>query len=383
MKVDYRDGAAVKVTMRKPDDFHQHLRDGSMLALVAPMVAKRFRAAIIMPNLVPPITTWDQLSAYDVRIRRAAGWQFAPLMTLYLTGTLDPAEVRRSLQTKLAIGIKYYPHGLTTNSDRGVKNPADLWTPGTKPYECLQALAEHGGVFLIHAADGVDEQGKELDPYDQERHFIEFSLPRIRGAHPDLKISVEHMSTSYGAAYLLSNGGEKLGCSLTAHHLLLDRRDVFRGGFHPHRSWMPVIQPSEHKEAIRALAAADKPFVWLGSDSAPHPRAKKESACCASGVLMAHAGIELYAEAFEDMGALDDRFERFASINGRLFYELERFFDRKDENPPTIELVREDWKVERPFFTDPVEPREYTKERGEETIVPFRLGENIRWKLVA
>jgi dihydroorotase len=285
-------------------------------------------------------------------------------MTLYLTDQLDPREVGSAG----IVGIKYYPRGLTTNSNSGVEDPRSLWTKGTNPYEALRALAACQGVLLLHAADGFDKGGSELDPFEQEPHFIRETLPRIRDAHPDLKISVEHLSTMEGATYLEENGGEKLGCSLTAQHLLLDRRDLFRGGFRPERFWWPIIQSEEDRDALRGLAKKDLPFVWLGSDSAPHPSTKKRAECCAGGVLMAHAGIELYAEAFEGMGALDDRFERFASINGPRFYGL----------PPseeTIELAREAWTVEKPFacFT--------SAGSGVEEIIPFRLGEKILWKL--
>ncbi len=363
------EGKVTAFRMLKPDDWHQHMRDGDMLKLVGPMVSKRFYSAIIMPNLTPPITTAQQAFEYRQRILDATEPGFIPLMTLYLTDGLDPEEVRKSHNAVWA--IKYYPRGLTTNSDSGVKNPADLWTPGTKPYDCLQVLAEQRGVLLLHAADGFDRAGAELDPYDQEKHFVMHTLPEIIKAHPRLKISVEHLSTKWGADFIVTHGGEYLGCSLTAHHLLLDRRDVFRGGFHPHRSWMPVIQPPEHKEALRHLATADKPFVWLGSDSAPHPRVKKEAACCASGVLMAHAGIELYAEAFEDMKALDNRFERFASLNGR------KFFGFINDHMQTIELVREEWKSQPLFYAESGENLDVSE------LVPFRLGENIRWKLAA
>jgi len=359
-------GLVVKITMRKPVDMHQHLRTGPMLKMVAPMVAKRFRAAIIMPNTVPPITNLSRVHRYAEEILNATGPGFHPLMTLYLTDTLRPSEVGLLFKMEMIHGIKYYPRGLTTNSDRGVKSPSSLWTLGTNPYECLQVLAEHGGVLLLHAADGFDENRVELDPYDQERHFIEHTLPRIRDAHPTLKISVEHLSTKWGVEYLLKHGGPLLGCSLTAQHLLLDRRDSFRGGFHPHRFWWPIIQPTEHREALRELAKSDLPFVWLGSDSAPHTIDKKESGCCCGGVLMAHAGIELYAEAFEDMGALDDRFERFASINGARFYGIE-------DSDETISLVREEWTVRNPYR---IADNGTSKE-----VVPFRLGEKVRWKL--
>ncbi len=360
--------------MWKPDDWHEHLRFGAMLRLVMPFVARRFHIGLIMPNLDPPITTCLQLQDYDDEIVYATGWDFIRMLTMYLTDTLDPEEVRKALRKGLARAIKYYPPGLTTNSDKGVKNPSSLWTPGTKPYESLRVLAEHNGVFLIHAADALDKNGEELDPYDQEKHFLKETLPRIIDAHDGLKISVEHMSTADGAdemRYLGKDRPGKIGCSLTAHHLLLARRDVFRGGFRPHRSWMPVIQSAEHQKELRKFAAEDHPFVWLGSDSAPHTRDRKESDCCASGVMMAHAGIELYVEAFDKMDALDDRFVRFACVNGRKFFGYEDV-PRKY----TIELVRETWKPTMLFFGDSP-----TKESSRGQLVPFRLGEEIEWRL--
>lgn len=352
------------VVMLKPFDGHQHLRTSTMLSTVAPMVAKRFWAAIIMPNLVPPITTADMARAYAAEIGQACGSNsFYPLMTLYLTDTLDPKEVDAGGNV---IGVKYYPRGLTTNSDSGVADPSALWKPGTNAYEVLRAIADAGKVLLLHAADSLDKSGAVLDPYEQEPHFIRESLPRIREAHADLKISVEHLSTKVGAEYMMKNGSELLGCALTPHHLLLDRRDLFKGGFNRNRFWIPILQSADDRDALRELAKADKPFVWLGSDSAPHPLSKKQEACCAGGVLTAHAGIELYAEAFEDMGALDDRFERFASINGPCFYGLTPSME-------AITLVREDWTVD-PFII--------ATEGGEEPVEPFRVGEKVRWKLI-
>lgn len=377
------EGRITAFDMLKPADMHQHVRQDDMLKLVVPMVAARFAATIIMPNTTPFITTVAQALEYRVQIDLAAQTpDFLPLMTLYLTDTLDHREVGAGAEAGVVFGIKYYPRGLTTNSQGGVENPASLWTKGTQPYQCLRTLAQMGGVFLIHAADGVAakdwssddreyDQGQELDPWDQERHFIEETLPRIMDAHPKLKISVEHMSTGWGAEFVQKNGCDRLGCSLTAHHLLLDRRDLFRGGFHPHRSWMPVIQPLEHTQELRSLAKVGHPFVWLGSDSAPHPRASKEAACCASGVFMAHAGIELYAEAFEDMGALDHRFEEFASVNGPAFFGL----------PPsrkTIRLVRESWRPQPLFFGSSLETGEMPE------LIPFRSEKGdqpIRWML--
>ncbi|HVM73485.1 MAG TPA: dihydroorotase [Candidatus Paceibacterota bacterium] len=361
-----------RIRIRKPVDMHQHFRRGDILRLVAPMVAKRFASAIVMPNTIPPITSADMAMDYQSEIRDALGDSiFGLLMTIYLTDMLDVEDVEHAMSMRYIHAVKYYPRGLTTNSDSGVRDPASLWTPDTNPYEVLRAVARQCGTLLLHAADGFDENGNELDPYEQEPHFISETLPRIIDAHPDLRISVEHLSTKQGAAFIEKNGNQRLGCSLTAHHLLMDRRDVFRGGFRPHRSWWPIIQSQDHKEALQELVRQCHSFVWLGSDSAPHPVEKKESDCCAGGVLMAHAGIELYAEAFEAMGSgMLQVLEYFASINGPKFLG----FPPSDEY---ITLVKEDWIVREPFFT------ESGGDMGVPTkIVPFRLGETIRWKLL-
>jgi len=376
MEIRNRKGKATHIRMRKPADMHQHVRRGAMLRLVVPMIAKRFSKAIIMPNTKPPITTYDMAVEYREEIRAVITWQqpLWPLMTLYLTDHLDPHEVRISREAGILAGVKYYPHGLTTNSDSGVKDPASLWNKDTKPYKVLCELAYYSGVLLLHAADGLDKQGNELDPWDQEKHFIKETLPRIRDAHPTLKISVEHLSTKEGAAYMEKHGDHKLlGCSLTAQHLLLDRRDMFRSGFRPHRFWWPIIQRQEHKEALRELAKKDYPFVWLGSDSAPHPVGAKETDCCSGGVLMAHAGIELYVEAFEDIDALD-KLESFASINGPRFFGL-------SPSESMIELVREEWEVDDSFRCDKPSDEIHPLGKVWDEVIPFRLGEKVRWKL--
>lgn len=369
-------GGPLTMRLLKPADMHEHLRQGAMLKLVAPMVAKRFAAAIIMPNTTPVLTDLRSVSKYRNEIKEACGDpSFLPLMTFYLTDKLEPEAVAVGLAEKLIYGIKYYPRGLTTNSDSGVEKPSALWTKQTLPYLCLRALAQSGGVLLLHAADGFDEGGEELDPYDQEKHFISETLPRIIDAHPDLKISVEHMSTTEGARFIRRHGGERLGCSITAHHLLLDRRDVLRGGFHPHKHWWPIIQPREHKDEIRALVREGLRYVWLGSDSAPHLVGKKEASCCLGGVLMAHAGIELYAEAFEALGALDRRFEEFCSINGPRFFGV----PLSDEH---LTLVKEPWKVAEPLYC--VEEEDHRWPPSDDTkVVPFRLGEKVQWRLAA
>jgi dihydroorotase len=357
-------GSILTLTMRKPFDGHQHVRDGAMLEAVVPMVEERFWGAIIMPNLVPPITTADMARDYATRIGNACKRvDFFPFMTLYLTETLDPNELDKGGGV---VGVKFYPQGLTTNSEHGISGSSALWTPGTNAYNVLRKLAENKKVLLIHAADSVDKNGKTLDPFEQEPHFIGESLPRIREAHPTLKISVEHLSTRVGAEYMAANGDEFLGCALTPHHLLANRNDLFKGGFNRNLFWIPILQSADDQAALQELAVADKPFVWLGSDSAPHPLSKKQGQCCPGGVLTAHAAIELYAEAFEKMGALDDRFERFASINGPRFYGFPPSGD-------TITLVREEWTVS---------PFTIATEGCEDPIEPFRAGEKILWKLV-
>ncbi len=360
------DGTTISITMKKGLDGHAHVRQGELLRLVTPMVAKRFDSAIVMPNTKPPISTREAAIGYHKHIiRRDVEVEFTPLMTLYLTDNLDIRELE-NMRANGIYGVKYYPKGLTTNSDSGVADPSSLWTPGNNAFVVLRKLAEEGGVLLLHAADGFDRSGHELDPYDQEPHFIRESLPRIIDAHPNLKISVEHLSTMIGAAFMLNNGGEKLGCSITLHHLTKDRRDVFRGGFRPHLMWWPIIQSAGHKEAIQELATDDQPFVWLGTDSAPHPVSSKRADCCIGGVLTHHMALEGYVEAFEDLGALDDRFERFASINGPNFFGF-------PISNKTITLVRKDWVVQRFFWVQ--------DESTQEQVVPFRAGETMRWKI--
>ena len=359
----YTNNTIAEIELPRPFDGHGHPRRDELLRLVGPMMAKRFASGIVMPNTKPPITSRLVASEYRDDILHSTDHRFSQLMTLYLTDTLDPAELNE-MRTWGIYGVKYYPKGLTTNSDSGVFSPSSLWTPGTNAFNVLRKLAEEGGVLLLHAADGFDKNNNELDPYDQEPHFIRESLPRVKDAHPDLKISVEHLSTAVGAEFMFKNGGYKLGCSITLHHLTKDRRDVFRGGFRPHLMWWPIIQPAEHKEAIQALAIADKRFVWLGTDSAPHPVSSKRADCCMGGVLTHHMALEGYVEAFEDLGALDDRFERFASINGPKFFGF----------PPsikTITLVREDWTVKNSYLTEGLQ----------EEIIPFRYGETMRWKI--
>jgi len=366
---NHSDGVVAEFTITKPMDMHHHPRIGDTLKIVGPMLAKRFAGAIIMPNTIPPVTTADRVGAYKKEIFRETGENFLPLMTMYLTDNLDPEEVRRAIIEHDLAGVKYYPRGLTTNSDSGVKDPSSLWTSGTVPFAVLRLLASRGKVLLLHAADGLDKDGNELDPYEQEPHFLRETLPRIREAHPELKISVEHASTQMAAELALKEANPLLGFSLTPHHLLIDRRDTHRGGLNPHMFWLPPPQAPEHRVALQTLAGSGDPYVWLGSDSAPHPLSDKESGCCKGGVMTVHAGIELYAEAFDKINALD-KLEQFASYNGPNFYGV----------PPSSEKItlrRSPWKV-RGMFTCETMPAD--SRAG--IIRPFRLNETIEWKLV-
>lgn len=372
---------ASKIIMRKPADFHQHFREGARLKVIAPLVAKRFGLALQMPNLDTPITTLAQMLQNRSDILEAADdATFRLVMTAYLTPTLDPKVVDRMCEYEMFAGLKYYPFGLTTKAEFGLKDPTMLWTPGTLPYECLRILAAHQKVFLIHAADGFARDnvtirsrtyraGDELDAYDQEPHFVAHTLKHILDAHPNLKISFEHISTIEGVdAMRLLGPTVKLGCSVTSQHLLIDRRDTHRGGLRPHNFWFPVPQSFEHAQELRKFVGEGHPFVWLGSDSAPHYLKKKEADCCAGGVMTAHAGIELYAEAFTHMGTCSMRhFEHFASLNGPNFFGFA-------PNNETITLVAEPWTVKDLFYVE--------EDIDKQPMRPFRLSEEIKWKLV-
>jgi dihydroorotase len=314
-----------------------------------------------MGNLEVPVITARHLGQYAREIHEAGKGYFRPYMTLFLTSDLYPDEVLRSNTLHDFVGVKYMPRGASTKSNLSIENSALLWTRGTRPHDILQFLARLQRVLLVHGAEALDSNGEVLDPWKQEIYFFREVLPRIRDAHPTLKISVEHLSTAIGAEYMRQNGGPLLGCGITAHHLLLDRRDMFQGGFWPHRFWWPVLGEKEDREAIRAFVKEGHKFVYLGSDSAPHPIGAKQSGCCSGGVLMAHAGIELYVEAFEDMGALDEPFEAFASINGPRFYGIE-------PSSEMITLVKKEWQV-RPLLI----AGDYGFNPAE--VVPFRLGE--------
>jgi len=340
-----------RITLIRPDDWHLHLRDGEALAAVLPYSARQFARAIVMPNLKPPVTTVAAAGDYRERIRRAlpAGARFDPLMTLYLTDDTAPSEIARARASGFVHAVKYYPAGATTHSDSGV-------TRLERAFPALAAMEEHDVPLAVHGeviAPGVDI-------FDRERVFIETVLAEIVRRFPGLRVVLEHVTTRDGVAFV-QGAGPRVGATITAHHLLYNRNAIFQGGLRPHLYCLPVLKREEHRQALLAAATGGGPQFFLGTDSAPHPRAEKESACGCAGCFTAHAALELYAEAFEAAGALD-RLEGFASLHGADFYRLPRNTDRI-----TLVKVAQDVARELPL--------------GAQTLVPLRAGERLAWRL--
>jgi dihydroorotase len=342
----------MRFSITRPDDWHVHLRDGASLAAVLPDTARRFGRAIVMPNLNPPVTTVAQAWAYRQRILDAlpSDLQFEPLMTLYLTDETPAAEIAAAKASRFVHAVKYYPAGATTNSANGVTN----WE-NTRP--ALSAMEQHGLPLLVHG----EVTDPDVDVFDRERVFLERHLTPLRRQFPGLRLVLEHVTTAEAVAWV-QQAGANVGATITAHHLLWNRNAMFRGGVRPHAYCLPVLKRESHRQALVRAATGNDPRFFLGTDSAPHARNRKEADCGCAGIYTAHAGIELYAEAFEQAGALD-RLEAFASNRGAAFYGLPRHQQR-------ITLERSAWTVpaELPF--------------GEQRLVPMRAGESVPWRLV-
>ena len=340
------------LTIARPDDWHLHLRDGAALAAVLPDTARRFARAIVMPNLKPPVTTVALAAAYRHRILAAlpAGMNFTPLMTLYLTDNMPPAEIDAVKASGFVHAIKLYPAGATTNSDAGV---SDL-------KKCAATLArmEQLGVPLLVHGEVTDPA---VDIFDREAVFIDTVLRPLLRDFPALKVVLEHITTSDGIDFVLAHGANVAG-TLTAHHLLLNRNSIFAGGIRPHNYCLPVLKRETHRQALVVAAISGNPKFFLGTDSAPHGQSTKEAACGCAGCYTAHAGIELYAEAFEAAGALD-KLEAFASCFGPDWYGLPR-------NTEEITLRREATTV----------PASFDYLAGDR-LVPLRAGETVAWRL--
>lgn len=341
-----------EITLIRPDDWHLHVRDGAALFSVVPDTARRFGRAIIMPNLRPPVTTVAQAEAYAGRIREAvpAGVAFEPLMTLYLTDNTRPEEIERAVASPRVHAVKYYPAGATTNSDAGVTDLAHT-------FDTLAVMEDHGLPLLIHG----EVTDPAVDVFDREAVFIDTVLIPLLQRFPRLRVVLEHITTRQAVEFLQATE-DHIAATITPHHLLLNRNALFTGGIRPHHYCLPVLKREAHRQTLLEAATSGNPKFFLGTDSAPHARAAKESACGCAGIYSAHAAIELYAEAFAEAGALD-HLEGFASRHGPAFYGL-------PHNTEMITLRREPWTVpERLPF-------------GEEELVPLRAGETVGWQLV-
>jgi dihydroorotase len=340
------------LTLRRPDDWHIHFRDGAHLAAVLPHTARQFGRALAMPNLKPPMTTTAELAAYRARILAAvpAGLEFEPLMTLYLTDATTPAEIARAREAGFVVGAKLYPAGATTHSDSGVTSIDKAWP-------ALEAMAEHGLVLQVHG----EVTDPDVDVFDREHAFIDRVLSRIVERLPALKVVFEHVTTRVATQFVRA-ARPGVAATITPQHLLLNRNAIFEGGIRPHHYCLPVLKREQDREALVEAATGDSPRFFLGTDSAPHARHAKEAPCGCAGIFSAHAAIELYAEAFDRAGRLD-RLEAFASERGADFYGRPR-------NPGTITLRRERWTV----------PDSYDYGPGGERLVPFRAGGTLEWR---
>jgi dihydroorotase len=342
---------AASLTLRRPDDWHLHLRDGAAMAAVLPFTARQFGRAIVMPNLRPPVTTAAAALAYRSRILAALppGSDFQPLMTLYLTDNTPPDEIRRARDAGV-VALKLYPAGATTNSDAGV---SDI----RKTTATLEAMQREGLLLLVHG----EVTDSEVDIFDREAVFIDLVMQPLRRDFPELKVVFEHITTADAAQYVQASGPHT-AATLTAHHLLYNRNALFTGGLRPHYYCLPVLKKERHRQALLQAATSGSPKFFLGSDSAPHAAAMKEQSVCGAGCFTAPAALELYAEAFESVGALD-KLEGFASLHGPAFYGL-------PVNAGSVTLARQPWTLPEtlPF--------------GDALIKPLRAGDTLHWKLL-
>jgi len=348
---DIQPPAVTSISITRPDDWHLHVRDGDALRTTVPHAAAQFGRALIMPNLRPPVTTTAQAMAYRERILAAApaGSGFDPLMTLYLTDNLPPEEIVRAKAAGV-VALKLYPAGATTNSDAGV---TDL----RKTYKTLEAMQREGLLLLVHG----EVTDPAIDLFDREAAFIDQQLIPLRRDFPELKIVMEHVTTKEAAQYVAGTD-PFMGATITAHHLLYNRNAIFTGGIRPHYYCLPVLKREIHRLALVQAAISGPGRFFLGTDSAPHAAHLKEHASGCAGCYTAHAAIEMYAEAFDNAGALG-QLEAFASFNGPDFYQLPR-------NTEKVVLRRESWTPPASFAF------------GEAELKPLRSGEALPWKLV-
>ena len=340
------------LTLRTPDDWHLHVRDGDMLKRVVPYTARQFARAIIMPNLVPPVTTVAMGRAYRDRILAAVpdGVEFTPLMTAYLTDSIDPEEVARGFEEGVFTACKLYPAGATTNSDSGVTDIANI-------YPVLERMAEIGMPLLVHG----EVVNADIDIFDREKVFLDRILGPTLDRIPNLRVVLEHITTEDSVEFV-KNASDNLAATITAHHLRIDRNDMFVGGIRPHMYCLPIAKRAKHKLALREIVATGHEKFFLGTDSAPHERHAKESSCGCAGIFSAPTALESYAETFEELGCLD-KLENFASVYGPRFY-------RMPLNEGTVTLERSGLDVPDRLFPESVD------------LTPFHAGERLNWKLL-
>ena len=340
-----------KLVITRPDDWHLHLRDDSMLASILPYTCARFSRAVVMPNLNPPITTVAQAVEYRQRIldARPADSNFSPLMTIYLTDDTTDEEIRKASESEFIVAVKYYPAGATTLSDAGV-------SAIEKVYAALESMQARDVPLLVHG----EATDRSIDVFDREKAFIDQTLALLAGKFPRLRIVFEHISTADAVEFVLASR-EGIAATITPQHILLNRNALFAQGLQPHHYCLPVLKDERHRLRVLEAATSGSERFFLGTDSAPHSTADKQSACGCAGIFTAHAAIELYAEAFAQAGRLD-RLEAFASHHGADFYQLPR-------NQETITLTARPWTVSQ------------TLDFGHQDLTPFRAGSEVTWRL--
>ncbi|MDF2155160.1 dihydroorotase [Vibrio sp. CAU 1672] len=336
------------LTITRPDDWHVHLRDGAVLKDTVRDISRYNGRGLIMPNTVPPVTNTEMALAYRERIlAEQHGEQFEPLMTLYLTDNTTPEEIRKAKATGHIVAAKLYPAGATTNSDSGVTNAKNI-------YHVFEAMEEVGMLLLVHG----EVTSHDVDIFDREKQFLETVLAPIVNDFPNLKIVLEHITTA-DAVEFVNNASDNVAATITAHHLLFNRNHMLVGGIKPHFYCLPILKRNTHQQALIEAATSGSKKFFLGTDSAPHAKGAKESACGCAGSYTAHAALELYAEVFDNEGKLEN-LEAFACFNGPDFYGQPR-------NQDSVTLTKASWNVPEsmPF--------------GEDIVVPIRAGESIGW----
>ncbi|MDT8399738.1 MAG: dihydroorotase [Pseudomonadales bacterium] len=333
----------------RPDDWHVHLRDGAALPATVAHSARYFGRAVVMPNLVPPLVTSALALQYRERIlaHLPPGKHFSPLMTLYLTDLSSPAEIHKAAASTHIVGVKLYPAGATTNSSHGV-------THIERVYDCLEAMSEVGLPLLVHG----ELSSAETDIFDREQTFIDRVLEPLSQKFPALKIVLEHITTRQAVDFV-RDASDQVAATVTVQHLLYNRNHMLVGGIRPHLFCLPILKRESHQQALLDAVASGNRKFFLGTDSAPHARSAKENACGCAGCFSAHAALELYAEVFESLGALD-KLEAFASFNGPDFYKLPR-------NTDAITLKKQSWKVPACYGF------------GDQQVVPLKASETIAW----